>query len=120
MKFDATITGWGEEAFMLLEEDVQMLILFNEGAPDELADICVLHAPSTVWDDPVAGDTLKLGEKEFKITYVGEVAKETLKDLGHATICFAPQDDPLPGYIIVDGPRVEESDFFEGGKIEIF
>ena len=44
MKYCSTITGWGPDALGFLEEeDCNFLILFNEDAPEELAEIAVLH-----------------------------------------------------------------------------
>ena len=43
MKYDTRISGWGECALEFLNEDCNFLIIFNETAPQELADISVLH-----------------------------------------------------------------------------
>ena len=43
MKYKATITGLGECALDFLDECCNFIIIFNEDAPPELADISVLH-----------------------------------------------------------------------------
>ena len=48
MKYKATITGLGECALDFLDECCNFIIIFNEDAPPELADISVLHTKSEV------------------------------------------------------------------------
>lgn len=48
MKYFTKITGWGEDALGFLEEeDMNFLVIFNNTAPDELAEISVLHEAGT-------------------------------------------------------------------------
>lgn len=103
MKYESKITAIGELAFELLEESGG-LIIFNENAPAELAEISFLHTISEFKEEIKAGDTLKLGEQEYTITAVGEEALHTLKELGHCTINFTGKDQVvLPGQIEVSG-----------------
>lgn len=51
MKYKATITGLGECALDFLDECCNFIIIFNEDAPPELADISVLHTKSEVKED---------------------------------------------------------------------
>ena len=89
MKFQVTIVGHGAEALEFLNDsDNSFFILFNENAPEELAEISVLHTISAVYKEPAPGDTLKIGDKEFKITAVGVEAPYTLRELGHC-LCAA-------------------------------
>ncbi len=55
MKYKATITGLGECALDFLDECCNFIIIFNEDAPPELADISVLHTKSEVKEDPKKG-----------------------------------------------------------------
>lgn len=43
MKFQVKITGWGADALEFLNPTCNFIIIFNEDAPPELADISVLH-----------------------------------------------------------------------------
>ena len=78
MKFHCSVTGWGDEALQFLQEpDLNFIILFNENAPEELADISILHTVGNLTQVPAPDDTLIIGDKIFTITAVGEEAKET-------------------------------------------
>lgn len=105
MKYSCKITGWGDEALdFMTDPDMNFIILFNETAPAELADIAILHTEATLTEDPAVGDILTIGTKVFKVTAVGEEAKHTLRDLGHCTIDFKGGDTPeRPGCIMVEG-----------------
>lgn len=123
MKFQVKIVGHGPEALMFLDDpDNSFFILFNEDAPQELAEISVLHTISEIYEEPVAGDTMKIGNKEFKITAVGIEAVITLRTLGHCTVNFAGgAEAALPGCIMLDGSeRLEVSDLVEGTEISIY
>ena len=52
MKYDTRISGWGECALEFLNEDCNFLIIFNETAPQELADISVLHTVAMLQEEP--------------------------------------------------------------------
>ncbi len=121
MKYCSKVTGWGSEAKAFLKE-LNYIILFNDNAPSELAEISILHSASELKGDIKVGDTFIICNKVFDITAVGDEAQKTFKELGHATINFAGRDVPdLPGHIMIKGdePLLEE-DIVEGAKIEIY
>lgn len=123
MKFQVTITGHGVEALEFLgDSENSFFILFNENAPEELAEISVLHTISAVYKDPAPGDTFKIGDKEFKITAVGVEAPYTLRELGHCTINFSGGEDAaLPGCIMLEGSeKVTVEDLQAGTEISIY
>lgn len=123
MKFQVTITGHGAEALEFLgDSDNSFFILFNENAPEELAEISVLHTISAVNKDPAPGDTFKIGDKEFKITAVGVEAPYTLRELGHCTINFSGgKEAALPGCIMLEGSeKVTAEDLQAGTEISIY
>lgn len=122
MKYCATITGWGVDALgFLAEEDCNFLILFNADAPEELAEIAVLHTPAELHADPAAGDTLILCGKVFTITAVGDEALHTLRTLGHCTLSFKGGSVPeRPGCIMVEGEPISAADITPGGTVEIY
>jgi glucitol/sorbitol PTS system EIIA component len=80
------------------------LILFQAGAPPELAEMSVLHEPEPPRDEPPeAGDILAIGDKELRITAVGEKAWNNVRELGHVVFKFNGLDETeLPGEIYVE------------------
>lgn len=119
-KFSAIITGWGPEALEYLGSDDAFVIIFNEGAPDVLADISILHTRSELKANPLPGDTLILCDKEYIITDVGWEVPNTLRDLGHAALSFRGlAQTERPGTMELLGDPLTKEDIKVGGKIEI-
>ena len=69
MKYKSVITGIGPEAleFLSPELDLNFVIIFNEDAPPELAELAILHTNAALEGMPAVGDTFKLGKKTYKI-----------------------------------------------------
>ena len=86
MKYDTRISGWGECALEFLNEDCNFLIIFNETAPQELADISVLHTVAMLQEEPCVGDTVQICDVSYTITAIGFEALHTLKELGHCCL----------------------------------
>lgn len=87
----------------------KMLILFGENAPAELAEYCLLIDVNNVEADIVSGDTLQLGDKEYKITAVGDAVKKNLSSLGHITLKFDGSQTPeLPGTLYLEDNEITE------------
>ncbi len=88
----------GELAFF---EDEPILILFNTTAPNGLREVCVIHD----FEDVPERNMLKKGSKiffddqEYTVVDIGNVANETLFDLGHISLYFdLPEGEQvLPG-----------------------
>ena len=99
------ITRIGPEVEGLLEE-AETLILFEEGAPPELAEMSVLHEHSEKREEPPeAGDVVVLDGREFEITAVGDSAWKNMLQIGHASFKFnGAREVELPGEICVEGP----------------
>ena len=125
MKFSTEILSWGADALEFLppndEEDNNFIIIFNENAPDELADLAILHPITELTADPVVGDTVVICGKSFTISSIGTEALHTLRTLGHCTLNFKGGPDPeMPGCIMLEGPvELTTADIRVGGKIEI-
>lgn len=123
MKFYCEITRWGEAALSFLEDpEANFIIIFNNSAPAELAEISVLHTTANYNADPTVGDTLIICDKVFNITAIGDEVLHTLKELGHCTLSFKGGREPeRPGCIMLDGeaPLVKE-DVRMGATIEIY
>lgn len=121
MKYSTTIISWGEEALSFLDEDEPFVVIFDKNAPEELAEIAILHEHAELTADPAVGDTLNFCGKTYQVTAVGEEAIHTLRTLGHCTLLFTGADEPdLIGQIVLKGERLTEADVKVGGKIELF
>lgn len=122
MKYQSTITGFGPEAFEFLSEklDLNFIIIFNEDAPEELAELSILHSTAELAAAPVKGDTLKIGPFTYEITAVGTEAAHTLEELGHCTLMFDPAEEAFrPGCIMLKGEPVDKEGLKVGDTIEI-
>ena len=123
MKYEVTVTGLGDMALAFLDPAMEMrfVILFNDNAPAELAELAILHTEAELKDAPAPGDTMKIGEKTYKITAVGDEAIHTLATLGHCTLAFTADTEPYrPGCINLDGEIITEADVADGTVIQIF
>lgn len=122
MKYQSTITGLGPDALAFLaDQDMNFIIIFNEDAPPELAELSVLHTKAELKEMPAAGDTMKICGKEFKISAVGSEAPHTLGELGHCTLSFkGGSEAERPGCIMLEGNKLTEADLQAGGTIEIW
>jgi PTS system glucitol/sorbitol-specific IIA component len=96
------ITEVGAEVPEFLESG--LLILFKTGAPPELAEISVLHDPGVCRESPPGpGDVVSIGDREFRITAIGEKAWENVRKLGHAVFKFnGLEEAELPGEICLE------------------
>lgn len=114
MNYTSKVTEIGEIALGFLRE--KMLIMFNENAPAELAEIAVLHSIEDMYRDIEAGDTVQLGENSYEVTAVGLEANHTLKSMGHCTFKFTGNDKTeLPGEVELKGdalPNLKVGDSF--------
>lgn len=120
MKYSAEITGFGSLAFEFLDESCNFIIIFNENAPQELADISVLHTISDLKEEPKKGDIVSICGIEYTIADVGYEAINTLKELGHCTLSFKGLDKvERPGIIELIGDPIRQEQLAIGGKIEI-
>lgn len=119
--YSTEITELGPEAEEFLGSG--LMVLFTQGAPPELAEISVLHEPDQRREEPPApGDVLVIGEREFRITAVGEKAWKNVLELGHAVFKFNGTDEvELPGEIYLE--ETEPGDLAElvkpGTRIKI-
>ncbi len=84
-------------------KDAEMFILFGDNAPEELRDYCYSVNVNPINGTIAAGQILKIGANEYKITAVGSEAPVTLAGLGHCTVNFSGQTTvDLPGTIYVE------------------
>ena len=111
IKYEVTITDVGKLAREFLENNNSVIIL-NEGIHPNLADMVVAHTVSELAADIEVGDKLKIGNADFKVMKVGDIANKTVREEGHCTLVINA-DGSMPGQIIVKGsvpPRLRIGD----------
>ncbi|GHV75973.1 hypothetical protein AGMMS49942_07940 [Spirochaetia bacterium] len=115
MAYRAAFTGLGEEYGEFFEQG--MVVVFNENAPAELAELAALHTISVLEREVKPGDEIVLGNKRYTVTAVGEKANDTLGKLGHCTFIFTgAAEAELDGQIVLKGdgmPDLKAGDPFE-------
>lgn len=123
MKYYAEIAGFGTEALRFLTEPgSESLILFDKHVPPELSEIAVLQKQKVCSPTIAAGDMLVICGKVFTVTAVGSTALQSLRELGHCTLCFAGGSEAQrPGCIMVTGEeKLLPRDVQAGKTIEIY
>ncbi|MGO1044174.1 PTS glucitol/sorbitol transporter subunit IIA [Clostridioides difficile] len=103
MKYEVKISGIGSLVEELINES-NCLIIYDETINDEdLKDISVIHSISALKSNVEIGDTLTIGNRDYCIVSVGDIAQNTLREIGHCTIKFDGEDKVnLPGEIHVE------------------
>jgi PTS system glucitol/sorbitol-specific IIA component len=100
-----------------------LLVLFEVGAPPELAEMSALHEVTHMRTEPPAvGDVLVIEGHEFRITAVGEKAWKNVADLGHAVFVFNGEDEvEMPGqiYLQEEGSEALADIVRPGARMEI-
>ncbi|NOH29819.1 PTS glucitol/sorbitol transporter subunit IIA [Vibrio mediterranei] len=103
-QFRANIVSVGEFAQEALQDD--MLILFNDSAPDDVADYCFIHDQAEYSGELSTESTLLIDDEPYVVTSVGSAANTNLKNLGHITIKFDGSLTPdLAGTVHVIGRK---------------
>lgn len=101
IRYETTVLSIGSMVEQFL--GMKMLIIFGEGAPTELHDICVIHRPEIRTGGVRAGDVFVVNGTEFPVLAVGDVADENLRALGHVSFkANGLHTAPLPGDICLE------------------
>ena len=91
--------------------DAKILVFFKFGAPPELAEFSVLHEPSAFCVEVCPGDYIVIGNEQYQVTAVGEVANNNIRELGHLVMkCNGRTSAELPGDVCVEDkalPQIE-------------
>lgn len=102
LQFHAIVTKIGKFAKDSLADD--MLILFSQNAPEDVADYCFIHDMAITGGIITTESTLLIANEDYIVTAVGATASKNLRDLGHITIKFDAMTKPeFPGTIHVIG-----------------
>ena len=102
MLYRTQVTHIGEYAADALNDN--MMILFNDNAPADVADYCFIHPAAELTGEIKAGGQFVLGASRYPITAVGDVVNQTRAELGHITIRFdGGKVAEYPGTVHVEG-----------------
>ena len=100
-RYATTVTAVGEQVPEFIGQG--LLIWFAEGAPEELHFFTVLHRPTVTTGGVRPGDLVRIDDKAFRVTAVGEVANENRDNLGHMDLkANGAAEAPLPGDICLE------------------
>ena len=85
---ETRLTAIGPEVADLAEGGV--VILFEDGAPPELAEVSVLHktVQGAGAEAPAPGASIAIGPVRASVTAVGATAWAKVRDMGHVVISF--------------------------------
>ena len=113
IKYKATITAIGPYVSEFVDHNI--LVLFGQNAPEELAEFTVLH-DGTMLNAPLTiGDLVYVGDESVKILAVGDVANANLENLGHLVLKFNGENEPeMPGDVCVEKKTIPD---FEVGTV---
>jgi glucitol/sorbitol PTS system EIIA component len=100
-RYATEVTAVGEQVGEFVAQG--LLIWFAEGAPEELHFFSVLHRPTVTTGGVRPGDRLRIDDRTFRVTAVGEVANDNMVNLGHMDLkANGAEDAPLPGDICLE------------------
>ena len=100
-RYATTVTAVGEQVPEFIEQG--LLIWFAEGAPEELHFFTVLHRPTVTTGGVRPGDLVRIDDKTFRVTAVGDVANDNMVNLGHMDLkANGASEAPLPGDICLE------------------
>jgi PTS system glucitol/sorbitol-specific IIA component len=85
----------------------KILVFFKVGAPPELAEFSILHEPGDFISDVEIGDRIVVGEADYRVTAVGDVANKNIRELGHLIMKANGLSKPeLPGDVCVEAKEL--------------
>jgi len=104
--YRTTITSIGPIAKEMLE--AKLLIIFNNNAPAELGEMCYLHTIEELKNDIEVGDRVYLGDTFYTVKAVGSVVNQTMRTMGHCTLCFnGAEVAQIPSQIELEAKDIE-------------
>ncbi|MGT2833490.1 PTS glucitol/sorbitol transporter subunit IIA [Streptococcus halotolerans] len=104
--FQTTVTTIGPEAEEMIE-GANMLILFGEDAPADLAEFCFTIDNKNLAGPIQPGGVVLIDNLSYPITSVGKVVEKNLSNLGHITIAFdGSEESSLPGTLHVSAEQL--------------
>jgi PTS system glucitol/sorbitol-specific IIA component len=101
IRYSTTVTRIGEQVAEFINSGI--IIFFAEGAPEELHFFSVLHEPEVTTGGLRPGDVVHIGDRDLRVTAVGDVANENMVNLGHIDLKANGADQaPLAGDLCVE------------------
>jgi PTS system glucitol/sorbitol-specific IIA component len=95
----------GKNAGNFLE--YKMIVIFKDNAPQELKDYCYIHHFNKLDSTIKEGNTLLIDGEEYKVTAVGSLVNENLKELGHITFKFSGETEAeVPGTLYLEDKEI--------------
>lgn len=83
--------------------DQGLLVWFDETAPEELHEFCILHKVLSHERAPIIGDTIAINDDHFTVLAVGSVVSDNLLNLGHLDLkANGLGEAELPGDVNVE------------------
>ena len=105
IKFEANVTAIGPFVSEFLDHNI--IVLFGESAPEELAEFAIIHDGTRLAAPLAAGDRVCIDDDCFSILAVGEVANQNLENLGHLVLKFnGEQEVEMPGDVCVESRKL--------------
>lgn len=105
--FETSIVGIGSQAKMFAAE--AMLILFGQGAPEDLKEYTYQIDVNPVNGDIVEGQFIYFDNQAYRITSVGNLVTKNLNDIGHISVKFnGATEAELPGTLYVEAKTLPE------------
>ena len=115
--YQTEVKNIGADAELFKSEN--MIILFGEDAPADLADYCYNIDVNPIQGTIEAGQTISFDDQDYKITAVGSVVEKNLTNLGHISVRFDNSTDAdLAGTIYVEHKELPEITI--GTKVTIY
>lgn len=101
VKYEAKVVEIGPLVSEFIEAGI--VVLFEIGAPPELAEFSILHEHGPLKGEVVVGDIVLIDSESFRVTAVGDVANQNLANLGHLIMkCNGLTEPELPGDVCVE------------------
>lgn len=105
--YKTLVTKIGAEAKLFHAN--QMIILFGDNAPEDLANYTYTIGLEPLSEEIVAGQIFKIDQIEYQITAVGNLVTKNLSGLGHITVKFdGATEASLPGTLHLEAKEIPE------------
>ena len=115
MDYKTKVTKIGKLVSDFAQQDI--VIVYDDNAPPELAELSVLHTVADFDEKVKIGDVVVIGDQDYVVTAVGDEVNHTLSAMGHCTLSFKGSDiAELPGHLELRGngvPNINPGDFFQ-------
>ena len=99
-KYRTTVEKVGEMAVDFAEGGI--LVFFGPAAPEELHEFAIITDAAELKADVTPGDVLWVGDDDFPVVSIGEIANSNIAELGHLVVKFNGLTEPeLPGDVSV-------------------